>query len=157
MEHTLTGTDVQMLPRNNAAWTESSIASFLRVTIVGQYENICIYIYIFVNMYVWGSAVGTSKKKKCFRQVVYSPASLSSPALRKTHWKLHCRRLASSIVIHSEVLSVVPPTYLDRFNMIPNHQNVPLASTCFRSINIIVRKLARNMLYIRCSVIKYLR
>jgi hypothetical protein len=52
MEHTLTGTDVQMLPRNNAAVTESSIASFLRVAIVGQYENICIYIYIFVNMYV---------------------------------------------------------------------------------------------------------
>ena len=52
MEHTLTGTDVQMLPRNNAAVTESSIASFLRVAKVGQYENICIYIYIFVNMYV---------------------------------------------------------------------------------------------------------
>ena len=42
------GTDVQMLPRNNAAVTESSIASFLRVAIVGQYENICIYIYTYL-------------------------------------------------------------------------------------------------------------
>ena len=116
-----------------------------------------IYIHIFVNMYVWGSTVGTSKQKKCSRQVVYSPASLSSPALRTMHWKLHCRRLASSIVyIHSEVLSVVPTTYLDRFNMIPNHQNVHPTSRGCRTMHI-VWKLARNMLYIRCSVIKYLR
>ena len=63
MEYTLTGTDVQMLPRNNAAWTESSIASFLRVAIVWQYENICIYIfiYLFIYLFRWWNAVVTSK------------------------------------------------------------------------------------------------
>ena len=87
-----------------------------------------------------------------FPSVVYSLASVSSAASRRKQNKLHCRRLASSIVIHSEVLSVVPPTYLDRFNMIPNHQNVPLASAGFRSINIIARKLATNLLFKRYQV-----
>ena len=36
--------------------------------------------------------------------------------------------------------------------MIPNHQNVPLASAGFRSINIIARKLATNLLFKRYQV-----